>query len=790
MLALALLLPSAAPGQARVQARERGALVLPGLSEPARVITDRFGIPHVRAASLSDLYFAWGWVTARDRLWQLVYTRAAGEGRLHRWFGNDELLADGGAQLFELRERAARIWARDRLDPALALAVGRYAEGIDAYLGECRAGREPWPRELAMLGERPADWRPEDCVLVLLGLGVTLDLDLPELREAQSVREHGAAWVTARRRFESRWIYDTMGSSGTSTVVPPTSAAPPAARGVALAARTAREAGRLGSAWRAVDADGAARASNEMVVGPARSASGRPLLANDPHLRLTAPGPFHVVHVSVPGVIDAAGASVPGLPAIVSGRSRRAAWGVTALSADAIDVYADTISADGRRVKGPSGWARVIEKPYALSYRVLGVPLPALGQWRRYTPHGPVLVWDPKHHVALSARWAAMDDSAITLAAFVGIERARTADEIAARVRRLVTPEINVVVADVDGAVRYAAVGHVPERPFAPQPGPLPGDGRHEWSGVVPLDSMPFWRVPAAGFAVNGNNRPCAAPPAGGWQGYDFAQDRAARMAQRLAGDASVTLADLMSVQNDVRSRAAERQLPALLAAVAGADSPPLAREALDSLRGWNLVARRSRVAPTIMRSWWNAYLRRSGFEGVPGLALAALTGEAPGTLRAPGGAAETPAQAARGALAMALDTLRAALGPRLADWTWGRAHRARFSHPLADAGRGRDFEPALQPADGDGSTVSVGGSRAPWSFEFTHGPAFRHVVDLADSTRSWCVVPPWNSAEAAARGSDLRGRWASHAYVPLDLDWRRIADASAVQTELRPLTR
>ena len=755
---------------------------LPGLVAPARLVTDRWGIPHLRAASTYDLYYLWGWVTGRDRLWQLVETRAAAQGRLHRWFGNDVLQADGGAQLFELRERAAAIWVRERRDPELRVALERYAAGINAYLAACREGREPWPPELLALDERPADWRPEDSVMMLLGLGVTLDLALPELGEARQLREHGAAWFTNRHRFEERLIFDTIPDS--ASVAAPGAPAPAGgpSSGAVLPAATERLAYAALEAFPLRADDGTDRASNAMVVGPRRSASGKPLFANDPHLSLGAPGPFHMLHLSVPGEFDAAGASVTGLPCIVSGRNTRCAWGVTALSADVIDVYADTLSADGRHVKGPHGWADVLTKPYDLTYKVLGVPLPAFGQVRRYTPHGPVIVWDPRHHLALAARWSALEDDRITMKLLVGVERSRSANEIAARYRSLVTPTINLLAADVDGVTLYQTTGLVPRRTGDPGPGVLPDDGRHEWTGFIPADSMPAWRPTAGGFAVNGNNRPAHARTPYAWPRFDWPYDRAARMSQRLAGDRVVTLADLMSVQNDVYSRASERQVPALISAIAprAGTLSAVERAALDSLRAWDLYARRPRVGPTVARAWWNAYVRRSRLEGVPGLALALLTGEARDTLRSPAGAIETPAVAAAGALRMAVDTLSAKLGPDPARWTWARAHTAHFRNPLASHGRGARFEPPLVPADGDGSTVAVGSSFAPWDLTFAHGPAFRHVVDLADSMTSWVVIPPWNSEAAAHHGADLSRRWADHGYVPLRMNWPGIERVAA----------
>ena len=781
---------------ARPRARAGESTRLPGLSAQAHVVTDRWGVPHIRAASLPDLYYAWGWVTARDRLWQLAFTRASAQGRAHRWLGNTALQGDGGAQLFRLRERADALWARDARDPALRMAVEGFTAGINARLRECREGRAPWPPELVALHAHPEDWRPADCELLLLGLGVTLDLDLPELGEAAALRAQGLAAFQARRRFEARWVFDTIADSGSATNRPGperigTPRAPAPAKhlssAVGLDAAVAIDAEVAALRFPARANDGADRASNAMVVGARRATRGMPLLANDPHLALTTPGAFHVVHLSVPGVLEAAGAAIPGIPAIVSGRSTRCAWGITALGADIIDVYADTLSADNSRVRGPAGWTPVVRAPFDLSYRVLGIPLPVLGQERRYTPHGPVLTWDPAHHVALTARWSAMEDSRITMARMVGLERSRDAEDIAMRFRTLVTPTINLVAADVDGGTVYQACGLVPRRPTDPGPGVLPGDGRHEWPGFIPADSMPAWRPPADGFAVNGNNRPIHARSAYAWPRYTFPQDRAARMAQRLGGDRSLTVDDMISVQNDVVSRAAARQVPALLAAIAPLDGglPARERAALNTLRAWDGAMRRSRVAPTLARSWWAAWLRRARLESLPGLALATLTGEAPDTLTY-GGVRESRNASAAAALTTALDTLGAKLGPDLSRWTWGRAHSAYFAHPLARRGGAR-FEPPLTPEDGDGSTICVGGSRAPWNFKVTHGPAFRHVVDLADSLMSWMIVPPWNAADGEGHGPDLRERWASHGYVPLRMDWARIERDGVARVTLSP---
>jgi len=797
-LGLALLAPArplaGAPAESRVRA--------PGLAAAATVVTDRWGIPHVRAASLSDLYYAWGWVTARDRLWQLLWTRAGLDGQAHRWVGNSALPGDGGAQLFRVRERAHAIWQRDRADTLLRMELERYAAGVNAYLADCRAGRRAWPAELARLHAKPEDWTAEDCVGVVLGVGITLDLDLSELGEAKAVADSGAAWYTNRRRYENRWMYDTVPDSAVARLWPHVAGRSTSSQAdlhPAFSRELLAGAARFLAAFPAQDPDGARRVSNEFVVGPARSASGKPVLANDPHLGLATPGAFHVVHVSVPGVVEAAGADVAGVPAIVSGNNLRAAWGVTALSADVIDVYADTLSADGRQVRqhfpdGRADWVPVVARPFDLHISFAGLqwPVPGFLNERHYTPHGPVVVWDPKHHLALAARWTALEDARVTLRSLIGLERSASAAEVCARTASLVTPCLNVVTADVTGDARFQSTGLLPIRAHEPGPGPIPSNGQYEWTGFIPADQMPHWRVPAAGFAVNANNRP--AGPGYPWPlpRYDWPHDRARRIADRLAGDASITWQDAASVQNDVHSDAAERNVRHLLEC---ADSlygvlPPRSQAAIQVLRAWNDEARRAWVAPTLYRAWFGAFQRRSQLEGFPGLALAALMGRAPETLHKPGAPAalEAPSEAACAALAMALDTLGAKLGPDLRTWTYRRAHMARFRHALSTIDPRSRWEPAPVPEDGDNATPAVAPSRLPWNLEVVHGPAFRHVVDLAQPTVSYAVVPPWNSAAFTPAGDrDLTKPWANHGYVPLLLDWNRIGAEAMDSVTLEP---
>lgn len=806
---LATLLLSAAPLPRPSPARAADTTrVVPGLAQPATVLTDVHGIPHLEAAALGDLYFTWGWVTARDRLWQLEHSRRAARGDLWRWLGNATLVTDGAAQLLELEAFAERAWRRDSLDPAVRVPLERYAAGINAWIAACRRGEQPWPSEFRRLGRRPADWRPVDSMLMLYALGVMLDLaELPELAEAREVSASGPAAFLERRRFENDVVLSTVPDSvvrrlhgegdlrgnGLGARSPAGDGGAPPAPSPALEPLAGRAARALAGIVRE-EPEPDLRASNVFAAAPARTEAGRALLANDPHLKLTAPGALHVLHVTVADSLDAVGAAVPGLPVIVSGRNPRMAWGITALSADVADVYADTLSADGTRVRWNGGWVPLREEPFDLRFRKLGVSIRPPGRKRRWTPHGPVLSIDRKARLALSLRWTGLTDEA-SLRGLLGLERSRDVRELAARARTVVTPGINLVMADLDGHVRYQAVGRVPVRPFAHRPGPLPARPEFEWDGFIPPDSMPAWDVPADGVVVNANNLPAAGWP---WpfERYDWPQDRALRIAERLGADASLTAADLRSVQSDIHARAAARLLPALLEAAdsLAADAPPGLRASLDTLRAWDHVARRESTAPTLYRAWLGAINRRSALTGLPGLLLAGLEGRADTVFRAPADgrkpavpAHERPAVAVRRALERAHAELAKRLGPDPALWTWARAHRARFSHPLA--GKHRHFHPDEPALDGDNSSPAVAPSGLPWRTTVTAGPVFRHVVDLAVADSSWFVVPPGNRAGLATEthASDLLGDWSHRRYRPLYLSWESARAARREELRLEP---
>jgi penicillin G amidase len=760
-----------------------------GLSAPVRIVTDAAGIPHVRAESLDDLYFAWGYVTARERLWQIAHNRAAARGERWRWMGNDVLRSDGAAQLMDFASYADRLWAREKADPNVGPPLERYTAGINAWIERCEKGDAAWPVEFQELHARPERWKPEDTVLLLWSLGVLLDLDLSELGERNEVARLGKAGAAERRRYESDVRFTTIPDSAGRRQwgIPPaaiTLAAAPAP--TPREARHARETiAALRQAFGRRDPDG--RASNVFAAGAGRTAGGAPVLGNDVHLGLTFPAALMVIHVTVPGVVDAAGAFPPGLPAIVSGRNRDCAWGITALSADMLDVYADSISADGRSVRGPDGaWSPVRVEPFRMRYRFAGIPFPPFGQSRRYGPHGPILVWSRKAGIAWGLRWSALTDH-ISLRRTIGIERSASAAELESRWQTLVTPGINVIAADRSGDVRYRAVGALPHRTHDPGRGPARGDGSDEWLGIVPPDSMPGWSPPRGGWVVNANNLPIGDAYPVPLARYDWSPDRALRIDQCLREARGFDAAQAVGIQADVRSLRAARFLPLMLACADSLEDrlTPSMRVALDTLRAWNFEADRRQTAPLVFWSWYGELERGAGLQGLPGRLRAALAGESPESIVPPDSAApRRAALVAVDALRAALETLEQRQGPDQAEWRYGLSHRARFAHPLGERPGIRPLLPDSIAIDGDGGTVSVGRARLPWSGDVTHAPVFRDVVDLSVPDRAWVMVTPGNSGRLRGpHARDLLERWANHQPVELRMNWQEIMQAGSTDT-------
>ena len=717
LLALAVLLAGAGWLAMRASLPQlEGAVRAPGLEAGLVIRRDAWGVPHIEAQSEADAWFGLGFVHGQDRLAQLEFSRLAGRGELAsvlgaRMAGTDRYFRTLG--LHRAAERKAGALPED----ARRLAAA-YAAGIDA----AAAALSLMPPELLVLGRRPPPWTVADSILTVGLMALRLS--------------GNAADEALRARMKAALPAETFAAAW------PGAGEPPAG-------------------------------SNNWAVAPERSETGAPILANDPHLGLTAPGAWYLAHLRAPG-LDVLGASIPGIPAIVVGRNRTAAWGVTNTGPDTQDLFAVT-EADitARRTE---------------TIAVRGGEAETLAV--RETRFGPVVSDLPAFAGprALALAWTALDADDPTLAAGFGIARAATVEALFAALETYRAPMQNFALADAEGHIGFVAAGRVPIR--RGHDGRLPtaaASGMGDWIGSVPYGALPRVADPPEGFVVTANQD--VTPP-----GYryliarDWPEDyRARRIAEVLASRPRHGVADFAALQTDDLSLMAREFLPLMLPAVAG--SPHAGR-----LAAWDGRMDADRAEPLLFQAWYRAFaqglFRRNlaPFHELYG-------GRRPATVRRvltedPSWCGP-PEDACAAALARALDEAAAWIAERHgADperWRWGDAHKAAARHLLTDSIPLLRALFAVEREHGGGpytvmqANTPIGDRRAP--FRETHGAGLRAIFDLSGPDTTQAIVFPGQSGHPLSpHYADQADAWAAGQYLTLPMTPEAIA-ASAPRT-------
>ena len=727
---------------------ERNEVAIPGLSAPVEVTLDPNGIPWIRAGSAEDAFAALGYVHARDRLFQMELMRRGGAGRLAELVGPMGLRLDRFSRLLGLEAKAQADLAALPEDTRSALAA--YARGVNAWIAERGIAAAP---EFLLLGFRPEPWRETDSLLwgKVMGLLLTGNMRTELARLALSTR-------LPRDRIDELWPRDTTPRS-------PVAAAPIPPIDQDHVARVLAAIPVFGE-----DAPHPSAASNVWAVDGRHTASGKPLLANDPHLALIAPGPFHLARIEAPG-LTLAGAFAPGVPFLILGHNGHIAWGFTTTHSDTQDVFVERL-VDEDHYLAPDGPRpfRVREERVRVRFGddvILRV---------RETRHGPVISdldpnpGMPAGHV-LAVRMALLEPDDASASAIHRLNAARDLDEAEVALRRISAPQQNIVVADRAGRIGMFLPAKIPLRRAGDGSFPVPGwDGSHDWTGFAPYETLPRFVDPPSGRLVNANNRvvPDDFPV---WLTRDWWGDfRFRRIVERLdAHPGPLDAAAMAAIQLDIVSAAARDLVPLMLRAEPRSS---LAREAHALLSSWDGAMRADRPEPLLYHAWRAAFGRlvaeralgseaEAFRETAAEFLLFVLTRGAHWC-----GAGEDPCRPLlTQALEDAIASLRERFGRRpMAEWRWGEAHVARFGHPLLRfvPGLGPRFG-ALMETPGDGETVLRAGFRGVGqaAFENIHGASFRAVYDLADLDRSLFIVAPGQSGHPASpHFRDLAPLW------------------------------
>jgi penicillin amidase len=721
----------------------------------------------IAAAGDDDAAFGLGFVHAQERLFQMELQRRYAAGRLAEIFGPDALALDRQMRVLGLYRGAEA--AVSYLSPEVRRAFAAYAAGVNAFLA---ARRGALPLEFLLLRFAPEPWRVADS----LAWGKLMALRLEGNYRGELLRARMARTIPAS---DIAFLYPEYPRDAPTTLAQML----PTYRGLALD-RLYREL---------PPAVGPIYASNNWVVDGAHSASGKPLLANDPHLDLGAPGYWYLARLRTPER-EIAGATAAGIPLVVIGHNDRIAWGFTTTTADVEDLFVEKIDpADPGRYLTPRGSEPFATRPETI--RVRGAE--PVEMTVRETRHGPVLSdvlppgdAEPGYVLALAATFTIAQDRSAE--ALWRVNRAADWPSFRAAWQDFVGPPQNVVYADAAGTIGFIAPGLIPIRGKGEGWLPAPGwTGDYDWRGFIPFAELPTATNPSSGRFVSANNKVVPASyPHFISRDWDL-PNRAERIESLLSADPVQTSASSAAIQADTYSLMAARLVP-LMTAIVPTDEA--ARAAVARLRQWNFHMDRDQVEPLLFTAWLRE-LSRAVLFGRLGDAAADYWDLKPQVMEAvltrrpdwcedpkrPG--AETCATRLAETLAAALAGLRQAYGADMAQWRWGRAHEARLDNPvLSRIPLLRDWADLAIATSGGYDTLDRGPStirddRRPFAQRF--GAGLRIVTDLAAPRDSRMMVVPGQSGNPlSGHYADLLRRWR-------DFDWLVPGRSTAVSTLL-----
>jgi penicillin amidase len=799
-----------------------GSVTVNGLSAPIDIVRDSDAIPHIFAATVPDALFGLGYVHAQDRLWQMEFQRRIGHGRLAEIFGAAAVPQDRFLRTVGFG-RAARLtwddmpaWARARVDA--------YVAGVNAFLASHKGSR--LPPEFMLLRFEPEPWTGVDVVVWVKMMA----WDLSANYTLELLRDDLVRAVGMERMQQLMPAYADDGLSIVADAAFPgdgRSPVPHGGRGQSDRAGSWPR-GAASSLWALTSALSAGSAgladlivggslveslgSNNWVVDGTMSATGKPLLANDPHLGTKLPSTWYLAHMSAAD-FDVIGATLPGTPAVALGRNAFIAWGATNVAADVEDLYREELDESGR-----AAMFRGTREPLTVvpeTIRVRGGD--AVQVEVRITRHGPLISDAINANNAASARrppppaipplalrWTALDADDTTLAAFLRVNESRNWSDFTTALRDFVVPSQNFVYADVDGHIGYYAPGRIPVR--ASGDGTLPVDGWSgdaEWIGWVPFDRLPHLFDPPEHFIVSANNRPMS-------NGYPFLLGtdwpepyRAARIIELLRNRRDLTPDDFAAIQRDTLSLHARQLSPLMLEHA----QPTVAADqrAVERLRRWDGNADAASGEAAIFEAW---FLRLAGAvvqDNVGERAASAYDGRFSFVTRflvntlkdddafwcddARTAAAETCAQTVTAALRGAVEDLTNRLGADPDAWRWDAIHRAIFPHQGLDVVRPLRFLLSRSaPTGGDWSTVNVGSVSTDQPYDQRSVAGYRSIVDLSPANDSRFIIDLGQSGHPLSRHyDDFLEDWRAVRHRPMRMNRADIDNGARGTLRLAP---
>ena len=751
---------------------------LEGLDATVEIYRDSYGIPHVKAQTAHDAFLGQGFATAQDRLWHMEQDRRTAYGTLAELVGKVAVDQDVKMRRFQLRRSVQADY--EALNAETRAMLDAYSAGVNAWIGRA----ESQPAEYALVEAGPEPWIPWDCLAVFKARHILMGVYEGKLWRARLVNRFGAE--------RTAQMYPGHGQ-GHLLIVPP----------------GAEYGGDIGDALEHLAAGaeynaGLASAdsgSNNWVLDGSRTATGRPLLAGDPHRPLDTPNVYHQNHMACPD-FDAMGLSFPGCPGFPHfGHNARVAWCVTHAQADYQDLYIERFNEASPPLYESEGRWEKAEVRHELIDVKGDTPVE---MDVTVTRHGPVIVGEPGSGRAIAFKYTGTAGPNPTVQCLPRMLQASSVDEIDEAMRDWVDPCNNFLFADVHGDVGYLARGMLPIRPPANAWLPVPGwNGRYEWMGFVPFEELPRMRNPESGYIVTANNK-IAAEDFPHYIGLHFAPDsRARRITERLLRLDKVTVEDMAAIHAEMVSIPARSYLRLLLQVRPLDDYSALA---LRRLREWDGSMDKKEVAPIIysaFRTRLDLALLRHSLGPLTDEALTTTGRGAPVQVRLlrfhfmeaaergdtsvlpPGGDWKT---LAAGALSEGVAQLRERLGDAIESWEWGAVHFTRPQHPLSPLfpEAAPLLDPPSVPMGGDGDTPHQANFRLSDPFDVAELSVARYVFDTSDWDKSAWVIPLGSSGHPGSpHYADQTPIWADVKLIPMLYDWDMIAAEAESRQEL-----
>jgi penicillin G amidase len=733
----------------------RGTQKLSELHHRVRVQRDRWGVAHIYARDPHDLFFAQGFVTAQDRLFQMELWKRAGQGRLAEILGPSAVKRDLNARRLRYRGDMAQEYAS--YSPDTEEILRSFTAGINAYIADVqRPGHPGLPVEFQLAGFKPEPWKPEDCLNRLAAYAMMANAS-DELLHAQLVALLGAHEATELFHFDPDTKLDPVPAIDYSGLSP------------ALL-------GDIVSGDRRIPFPASTfQESNNWTVSGALTASGKPLLANDPHRVIAQPSLRYVVHLVAPGW-NVVGAVEPALPGVAAGHNEHIAWGFTIFGIDQQDLYLETLNpSDSKLYRTEHGWESMREERETIHVREAADVQAVL----HFTRHGPV-VWEDGRR-ALALRWAGAEPGTAGYLGALSLDRASNWQEFERAMPRWKVPPENIVYADRAGNIGEHSTGLVPVRTNFNGLLPVPGTGEYEWSGFVPNAQLPHSYNPAAGFIATANQKTIADSYAYA-VGFEWSPPtRFERIQEVLEGARHaghrLTVPDMEALQLDVVSLLA-RRMQLLLRQALGAEGGTTAKAA-ELILDWNGELRTDSPSAALYEVWTTRLCTELTQRAVPdrmqgvlptwSLYQVVLELSQPRAALFGANTHATRDALLRDTLLAAYQELATKEGTDPRRWQWGQLHKAYFRHALDSAPGAAsllDRGPAERPGDGD---VVQATDFEDGSFEQTSGASYREILDLADWDHSVAINVPGQSGQPGSKHfDDLLPLWSSGQYFPL----------------------